>query len=128
VEQSKKLEDILDKHIQSCIEKEGKFACIYFPSGGEETIDLSRLKKEDLQMWWFNPRDGHCYSNDNMISEEAIGLTTEKGEVVKIVTPTCGKEFDWVCVIESKNNHVTKPGKPQVYGEPPEVKKTFPAW
>lgn len=68
-----------------------------------------------------------------MISEEAISLKELNNyeKVVKIVTPTCGEELDWICVIESKNNNAGKPGKSQVYGEmpvPPEVKKSFPAW
>ena len=48
LEQSEKLEDILDKHVQACIEKNGKYACIYFPSDGEETIDISRLNRDNF--------------------------------------------------------------------------------
>lgn len=133
VGQNRKLDDIMDEHIQACVEKDGKFTCIYFPSGGEETIDLSKLKKNDLQMWWFNPRDGKCYSQENVISEEAISLTetSKKDENGKIITPTSGNEQDWVCVIEYRDNDSTIPGKAQIYGEMPvplEVKKVFPAW
>lgn len=135
IEQSEKMEDILDEHIQACINEE-KFICIYFPSGGEETIDVSRLKSDHLHMWWFNPRDGQCYLRKNVISEEPIRLTEvlkndEKCDVIKIVTPTRGKEQDWVCVIECRENSATRPGKAQIYGEmpvPSEVKKVFPAW
>jgi hypothetical protein len=134
-EQSEKSEDILDEHIQACVERDGKFSCVYFPSGGKETIDLSWLKGHYLQMWWLNPRDGQCYSQDNAVSEEAIILSEidqyEKGTFIKIVTPTSGKGQDWLCVIERRDNSTTKPGKAQVYGEmpiPPEVKKAFPAW
>lgn len=130
------MEDITDKHIQACVDKDGKITCIYFPSGGEETIDLSRLKTDNLFMWWFNPRDGKCYSQENAISEEAISLAKalkidEKGNVIKIVTPTHGNEQEWVCVIEYQSNATNIPGNPQRYGDmpiPPEVKKVFPTW
>ncbi|MBT2721143.1 DUF4038 domain-containing protein [Bacillus sp. ISL-46] len=133
IEQSEKSEDILDEHIHACVEKDGKFACIYFSSGGEETIDLSGLKRDSLQMWWFNPRDGQCYSQENVTSEEAISLAEQlkrdkRGDFFKIITPTRGREQDWVCVIENKENDATKPGKARSYGEmpvPPEVKKVF---
>ncbi len=131
IEQRHKKEDILDEHIQACI-SEGEFICVYFPSGGEETIDVSRLKSDDLHMWWFNPRDGQCYLQNNDSSEEPIRLTEVlKNDVMKIVTPTRGKEQDWVCVIECRENRATRPGKVQIYGEmpvPSEVKKVFPAW
>jgi len=135
LEQSKKLEDILDEHVQCCVESNGEFACVYFPSGGEETMDLSRLKKYNLQIWWFNPRDGRCYSQENIISDEAISIKDilmkdAENINLKIVTPTHGDEQDWVCIIENKSNKAI-PGKTQVYGEMPvplEVKKVFPAW
>ncbi|WP_198510325.1 apiosidase-like domain-containing protein, partial [Bacillus solitudinis] len=130
-EQRHKKEDILDEHNQACI-NEGEFICVYFPSGGEETIDVGRLKSDDLHMWWFNPRDGQCYLQNNVTSEEPIQLTEVlKNDAIKIVTPTRGTEQDWVCVIECRENRATRPGKAQIYGEmpvPSEVKKVFPAW
>lgn len=132
IKQNDKVEDVTDEHIQACIEKEGKFYCLYFPSGGEETVDLSKLKIDQLQIWWFNPRDGQCYTQENVITDKASSLELIKrdGEisVLKIKTPTRGIEQDWVCVIENRNNHSTVPGKAKIYGElpvPPEIKKTF---
>jgi Protein of unknown function (DUF4038)/Putative collagen-binding domain of a collagenase len=132
IEQNNKVDDVTDEHIQACIEKEGKFACLYFPSGGEETVDLSRLKIDQLQIWWFNPRDGQCYTQANVITDKASSLELIKrdGEksVLKIKTPTSGNEQDWVCVIENRNNQSTVPGHAKIYGElpvPAEIKKTF---
>jgi hypothetical protein len=132
IEQNHKMQDVTDEHIQACIEKEGKFACLYFPSGGEETVDLSRLKIDHLQVWWFNPRDGQCYTQENVTTDKAISLEAIKpdGEigVLKLITPTRGNEQDWVCVIENRNNHSKIPGEAKIYGElpvPPEIKKTF---
>jgi hypothetical protein len=132
IEQSDRLEVVTDEHIQACVDKEGKFAFLYFPSGGEETVDLSRLKIDQLQIWWFNPRDGQCYTQVNEIIDKAISLDVINidGElgVLKLITPTRGDEQDWVCVIENRNNDLTIPGKAKIYGElpvPAEIKKTF---
>ncbi|WP_163538075.1 DUF4038 domain-containing protein [Gracilibacillus sp. YIM 98692] len=133
IRQNEKLENIQDEHNQACIEKDGMFACVYFPSGGEEVIDISKLNKRQLQMYWFNPRDGNCYSQENVISKEAINLlervkTDEHRTTIQIKTPTRGKEEDWICVIEPNDTNKVLPGKSQVYGEmlvPKEVKKVF---
>ncbi|WP_368985495.1 putative collagen-binding domain-containing protein [Caldifermentibacillus hisashii] len=42
--------------------------CIYLLSGGEETVNLNWQARKDLQMWWFNPRDGKCYLQNNSIT------------------------------------------------------------
>lgn len=136
MEQNKKLEYATDEHIQACIEEHGRYVCIYFSSGGGEKIDLSRLKRGELQMWWFNPRDGKCYSQENIITEKAISLTgaiiSDGGcDVIKIMTPTRGSEQDWICVIECKDNNAKIPGKAKIYGKmpvPAVVRKVFPAW
>ncbi len=132
IEQNHKLQDVTDEHNQACIEKEGKFAYLYFPSGGEENIDSSRLKIDQIQIWWFNPRDGQCYTQENVFSDRAIRVDVikedEKRGALKIITPTRGYEQDWVCVIENRNNYSTIPGKAKIYRDmpvPPEIRKTF---
>ncbi|WNS41827.1 DUF4038 domain-containing protein [Paenibacillus sp. MMS20-IR301] len=135
LEQSETTGGHIDEHIQACSGSDGSYICIYFPSGGEETIDISRLNSDHLQMSWFNPRDGQCYSQENVISNEPVRFakvsTHAERDVIRIVTPTRGQEQDWVCVIESGENGNIIPGKAQTYGEmpvPSEVKKVFPAW
>lgn len=135
INQNKKEIDIMDEHVQACIEKKGRFMCIYFPSGGRERIDLSNMSNENLKMWWFNPKNGLCYSQDNKVTTEAndinVAINEENNRIVEIQTPTEGKEKDWICIIEVKSYNTVVPGRAKTYGEmpiPEEVKKVFPAW
>ena len=127
LEQKKKEIDILDEHVQACTEKNGEISCIYFPSGGEETILLEKLKAEILQIWWFNPKDGKFYSQYNKISELPINrVELKENSTLKIKTPTRGEKEDWICIIKKEDKSI--PVKSMEYGEtiiPQEVKKVF---
>lgn len=98
INQNKKEIDIMDEHVQACIEKNGRFMCVYFPSRGKEKIDLSKLNNKDLKVWWFNPKNGLCYSQDNKVTTEAnyidVAINEENNRIVEIQTPTEGKEKD----------------------------------
>ncbi|WP_396122041.1 MULTISPECIES: putative collagen-binding domain-containing protein [Bacillaceae] len=63
-----RVETSIDEHKQACVEKKGKFACNYFPTGGEKTLKSNWTIGKDLQIWWFNPRDGKCYLQNNSIT------------------------------------------------------------
>ncbi|AWI13151.1 MULTISPECIES: putative collagen-binding domain-containing protein [Bacillaceae] len=67
-EQNSRVETSIDEHKQACVEKNGKFACNYFPTGGEKTLKSNWTIGKDLQIWWFNPRDGKCYLQNNSIT------------------------------------------------------------
>lgn len=134
IQNNKKI-DVMDEHIQACVDNEGEFMCVYFPSGGKEVLDLSYLKNEELQMWWFNPKDGLCYSQENEVTKYSNIVEVKNDNLnkrtTKIKTPTNGEKNDWICVIEVKGKGLGVPGKADVYGEmpiPEEVKKVFPGW
>lgn len=122
-------EDVLDMHNQACRQAQGGFACIYFPSGGRENIDVSRLQAGDIQLWWFNPRDGKCYSQSGEIAQQPITIRPI-GTAIDVAAPTEGPEQDWVLVIDSMAQNAAMPGMPGSYGddlETVEAKKVF-AW
>ena len=106
--QAQKEVDILDEHRQACRQADGKFICIYFPSGGEETIDLSGLKTSTACLWWFNPRDGQTTEPDIIECENPI---------LKVAAPTTGSHQDWVMVIDSDQENLVRPGITKDYGQ-----------
>ncbi len=124
--QQSKQEDVLDEHIQACIQKEGKFACVYFPSGGKEHIQIHEMKGKELLLWWFNPRDGQCYSKSNIQTNEPEEIRLS--DVLEVTTPTSGIENDWILVIDVKGAKQSIPGAEKNYGEietEKEMKKVF---
>jgi len=127
LEQSKKEIDVLDEHIQACSEINGAFSCVYFPSGGEDTISLKHLKAETIQIWWFNPKDGKFYSQNNEITEKSASkLNKQNNDSLKITTPTKGEREDWICIVKNENYFISI--ESAEYGDmiiPQEVKKVF---
>jgi len=127
--QPMKKEDVLDEHVQACRHLEGNYACLYFPSGGREKIKTDALHGYNLYLWWFNPRDGLCYSPENSPTKEpARAVLAEDG--IEVSTPTRGPEQDWILVIGTQEALANVPVKAQEYGKhrPQEdLRKVF-AW
>lgn len=127
LEQSSREIDILDEHVQACMGKNKEEAYVYFPSGGEETILLKDFRAHELEIWWFNPKDGKFYSKENMITNIPSEIVEVKENCnLKIKTPTKGEKEDWICIIKKGCKEI--PVKSFEYGEmhiPQEVKKVF---
>ncbi len=46
-------------HLQATRDREGTYAFIYFPANDQPaTIDLARLKAQQIRAWWYDPRTG----------------------------------------------------------------------
>ncbi len=120
-------EEEMDQHLQACISREGSFACIYFPSGGKAAVDVSGLAGKQLQLWWFNPRDGKCYLDAATQTEQPAEVTVSGG-VLEVGAPTQGSKEDWVLVIDAEGKEQGIPGRAQSYhsfGDQEELKKVF---
>lgn len=101
-EKHEKKEQDVKEHVQACFHKEKQFACIYFPKGMTEEIDLTKLPKEqqmsEYYSVWFNPRDGKIYEdNGHLAGKEQLTLHREQKFV--ITTPTNGEEEDYVLIL-----------------------------
>ena len=114
--QAKNENDIMDEHRQACRQDHGKFLCVYFPSGGQETIDLSALKTDPCVLWWFNPRDGRCYLDEATQTEEPI-LIKAGSNSITVTTPTAGSHQDWILVIDRAGQELGRPGCAQEYAQ-----------
>ncbi len=126
IQQSKE-NDILDEHVQACREIEGKFACIYFPSGGKEKIWIKEMDGNEFLLWWFNPKDGKCYDFSNVQTTNPMNVVCTD-DWIEVTTPTLGKDNDWILVLDAKELSLPVPGLEQVYGDMgqnAELKKVF---
>lgn len=120
-------EDILDQHLQASVSPEGRFACIYFPSGGGTVLNLGRLWEPEAPekfegevfLWWYNPRDGKCYADAEHTAEEAQAVQASGGKL-EVFSPDSGAEHDWVLIVTKEKTEV--PVKEQTYYNMEEVK------
>lgn len=98
-------------HRQACITKEETLAFIYLPNGGTEQINLSQLKCVDLKMWWWNPRDGKCYDQENEMTSEPFAVIRNPFDKYVVQAPESGTDIDWVLLIEEAAVAVKVPGE-----------------
>lgn len=90
-----------DDFIIATRDSEGTYAFIYFPKGKTCRLDLSPLKGNTLNSWWYDPRTGNAFS----------GPTIAKTDQITIVPPTSGKGQDWVLVLDDASMGFHEPGK-----------------
>lgn len=98
--QKKSAKDILNLHIQAALDRERKFLCVYFPSGGEEELVLSEFcdREEELYLWWWKPSDGKFYDKTDLPAEKPERAVSENG-ILKVKTPSCGEGKDWLLLV-----------------------------
>jgi hypothetical protein len=124
LQQSQKENDVQDEHRQACRQVDGEFICVYFPSRGSESIDISSMKSVACRLWWFNPKDGQCYGEDNVHTQEPVRISCDCG-VLELATPRAADaRQDWVLVIDRDGQNLAKPGVGQEYGQ---VEKSRPS-
>ncbi len=93
-------EQIDDEHyVIATRDSEGTYAMIYFPTGRNTKVDLSKFGGQSLRSWWYDPRTGHAFAGPDYTNEAQ-----------EITPPTRGKGHDWVLVLDSVEAGFDKPG------------------
>jgi len=87
-----------DEHIR-CTRGNGFVLC-YLPAGGEIELKTGGLAGEQIQGWWFDPRNGASIS---------IG-SVKKDDMLKLPAPSKGRGCDWVLVLDDAACNYGKPG------------------
>ena len=75
-----------------CFAKPGEVYAIYFPDGGNSTLDLSDTPG-DFLVTWYNPRKGGPLSNSFKVSGT---------KAINLKTPEDQKENDWVALVRKE--------------------------
>jgi hypothetical protein len=79
---------------------DGAWAMVYTPSGRPFSVDLEKLSGDEVQAWWFDPRNG---------SAEPIGTFPSQGRR-EFSPPTPGETLDWVLVLDDASKRYPPPG------------------
>ncbi len=127
LEQNSRPEDILDLHVQAAKDINGRFICVYFPSGGTERLDIEEFAKEKgtLYLWWYNPRDGRFYSEKMEEAEKPEKRETD-GRILQVSSPEQGPGKDWILLVMNREGE--RPIRESEYyefSEEAEEKKVF---
>ena len=77
------------------------FALIYTPYGKSISVDLERISGNEIEAWWYNPRDGRTLSIGNYENKEPTEFTPHAS----------GRGSDWVLVLDNAANELKMPRK-----------------
>lgn len=102
LEQSER-EEPIDEHIQAAVVCGGTALCIYFPSGGKETLDIQMFdgEKQEFYGWWYNTRDGKFYTPEFVICEEPVIYWTQDHKL-KVTAPEKELNHDWLFILQKE--------------------------
>lgn len=78
-----------------------RYAFVYFPTGWQADIDMTKLGATELKAYWYNPRNGESVF---------IGKFEAKG-LHKFTPPSSGRGNDWILVIDDAAAGFGTPGK-----------------
>lgn len=87
-------------------------AMIYFPqSAMTRNINLNLLTAAgtSINCWWYNTRDGLCYNQSNVVTNQPFNVIT-KAASVSFTSPGTGTTNDWVLVLDDSSAGYVQPG------------------
>lgn len=79
----------------------GTYVMVYIPAGRTFKINTSQLKATRINVWWFNPRNGHA----------SKGKSFNNTGIKQFQTPTPGEDTDWVLILDDASKHYASPGQ-----------------
>ena len=80
-------------HVRATRASDGSYAMVYIPTGGEVTVEMSRISGPEVKASWFDPRTGEY---------TAIGDYSNSGTQVFDAPGATAVGNDWVLVLDAK--------------------------
>ncbi len=94
------------------ISKDSTWAIVYFPNDtSRRRIHVGIISGDKVNAWWYNPRDGKCYSQENVETDLPFGVYTSEGNRVYEFDPPGyeGLNNDWVLVLDDARKRYSRP-------------------
>ncbi len=94
------------------IAKDSTWAIVYFPNDTRKhNIRLGIISGNRTNAWWYNPRDGKCYTSENVETDHPFAEFASKGDQVYEFDPpgNRGPTNDWILILDEVNAGYLKP-------------------
>jgi len=75
------------------------FVLVYLPTGGSLTVHWETASREEVQVWWFDPRTGRSHD----------GGRKRPGESLALRAPGSGRGRDWLLILDKVSAGLTPP-------------------
>ncbi len=99
-----------DDRIQCARAEDYSYIMVYTTNGRSFSIDLSRMPAKNLNAWWYNPRNGENYGNNNKAGNMPLKISNKNN--VQVFTPPTneGEKNDWVLILDDASKGFSAPG------------------
>lgn len=90
-------------------------AFVYFPDSDVQTeLDPSGISGENINAWWFNPRDGQNYTQEGVPSGEPFAVFKRGHPPNNFSPPGSFGQADWVLVLDDASRNFKPPGRGRI--------------
>lgn len=92
---------------------DGHYAFIYFPGSDlSADINVGEMSGSTITAWWYNPRDGHTYTDqgDRQSTAKPFMTISSRTTTWLFDPPGDGGEQDWVLVLDDDSMKYPPPG------------------
>jgi hypothetical protein len=115
-----------DDHKQAARNRAGDVWIVYSTNGSSFRVHLGKVTAPRLQAWWFNPRTGLTYSQNEVASYRPFAELAPEGEREFTPPGQAGQDNDWVLILESTSQPGV-PGRPSAAATPRTTSGTPPS-
>ncbi len=97
-------------HHQATLAADKSYLMVYFPKATlTQAVRASRLSGRRVNAWWFNPRDGKCYSQAGQVSHQPARTFAKADQSFTPPNLTAGEISDWILVLDDADRRYGKP-------------------
>jgi len=87
------------------------YAFIYTTKGESFTIDMSKISENEVNAWWYNPRDGKCYGTSGDQITSPFDCCVASGTRTFDPPAGTGEDMDWCLVLDDASQGFGTPGR-----------------
>ena len=99
-----------DRRAQCARAADGSYAMCYLTSGDPVTLDLGWTSGDEVDAWWYSPRDGHRYDGEGRRTSEPFATVAAEEERRFDPPGDAGADRDWVLVLDDAAAGYPPPG------------------
>ena len=98
----------VDDRVQCARAADNSYWMLYITNGRDVRIDLSKVSGEKCKAWWYNPRDGKLYDENQRRTTTHFDTFSTEG--ARTFDPPGETENDWLLILDDAAKEYTRPG------------------
>jgi len=101
---------MVDDRIQAARASDFSYYIIYITNGRPFEVDLSQFRGDQVNCWWYNPRDGKVYDSEYQPADNPFMVLSKVKKYSFDPPGDTAQENDWVLILDDATKNYPKPG------------------